>query len=1230
MFHSRHHRPGGPISIINSMMAAMGAGGVFEGGGPQALHLHIGGGNGPVLPLGGDLHRLLSSSRAHTHHMDPARQPREDMSSLVPLFYPTRTIRRWQDEAQMLYGATNYAEKVQKVASAIYKLLVPAALEEEKKRLEQERLEQLERQRKAEEEAEAEEERLAKEKAEKEAREQREREEKEAAERAEAERAAVEQAERENPREAESSHDENAMEGIEGATADPASQISPAEVPEAAVPNNPDTSTDAQASSSEPGPAIDAERVRATFRGREVDITGLGIDLEYLNALPDELREEVLLQQLAEQRSQAAVTGEAPTEISPEFLNALPPDIRQEILQQEAADRRRRERDEARRQAAVSGQAPPARAEDMDPASFLASLDPALRNAVLLEQDDDILAQLPAAIAAEARALAGERVPHGRWDDFHGLRRSNAQRRPPEDPIEPTAKKHRRQIVQMLDKAGVATLLRLLFIAQQGSAKDALNKILENVSQNRQNRAEVLGQLITVLQEGSMDVNAIEKSFVHLSIRAKPQHGSQKTLQPLKRTATGSVVTPLNSDMSPATIIQQCLSTLVYLTTHNIHVPTFFLSENDGAVKSKSSKKGKAKESPAAKFALNSLLSLLDRPLILESAGCMEQLSTLLQSITHPLTILQKREKEKPAGESAKPTENPVSELTTTEAISTDASAPETTTVPESATEDGLTEAANNVPSAAEEPSGGATSHQEDQTAEQSKKSEEPGKNEDAKKERTLVPPFVPEHHLRLVVGVLAARECSAKTFRDTVSTISNLSTIPTAQEVFGKELIMQAQDLGNAISKEFDELIPQVKKAENGAEVQSAPAMTKFAAPSADQAKLLRVLTALDYLFDPKRAAKVGGDNEEPQQTAAKEEVLTTLYENSTFGPLWNKLSECLTAMKGRNYMLNVATILLPLVESLMVVCKNTSLKESQALKSNREFSITSPVPESGMESLFFRFTEEHRKILNELVRHNPRLMSGTFSLLVRNPKVLEFDNKRNYFTRRLHSRNELRHPQPPLQLSVSRNQVFMDSFRSLHFKKAEEMKYGKLSVRFHGEEGVDAGGVTREWFQVMARQMFNPDYALFIPVASDRTTFHPNKLSEINPEHLMFFKFIGRIIGKALYEGRALDCHFSRAVYKRILGRPVSIKDMESVDLEYHKSLLWMLQNDISDILVETFSVETEAFGITEVVDLIENGRNIPVTEENKQEYVQLVVEYRLTGSVKAQLEEFLKGKV
>ena len=126
------------------------------------------------------------------------------------------------------------------------------------------------------------------------------------------------------------------------------------------------------------------------------------------------------------------------------------------------------------------------------------------------------------------------------------------------------------------------------------------------------------------------------------------------------------------------------------------------------------------------------------------------------------------------------------------------------------------------------------------------------------------------------------------------------------------------------------------------------------------------------------------------------------------------------------------------------------------------------------------------------------------------------------------------------------------------------------------------------------------------------------------------MFFKFIGRIIGKALYEGRVLDCHFSRAVYKRMLGKAVSVKDMESLDPEYYKNLTWTLENDITDVLTDTFSIDNDKFGVTETIDFIPGGRTIAVTEENKHEYVRLMTEWRLTGSVKEQLDEFLKGKL
>lgn len=1139
-----------PVSFMNAIMQAIeGQGGPGFGviTRPDGIHVHV---DRRALLPGNQLQSIFELGRPQI----PSSRSRDDPSQSISFALATTTAR-WQEEARILFSS-NHLEKTQRVINSLLRVLVPPAIEEEKKRQAEEEAARRRR----------EEERLEKERVDRLAREEEEREQR----RKEAEEAARRQ-------------EELARQAEHGA---PIVQAEEVDEPMNDI-DSAESLAEAAAEVQETGPSEPVQRVYTNIRGRQVEITGMDIDPEYLEALPEDLREEVIMQQLAEQRSQAVASGEEPTDISQEFLEALPPEIREEILQAEASARRRRERESARRQAAASGA--PAHAEEMDPASFMATLDPSLRQSVLADQPDEILATLGPEFLTEARALPGRRLAQ-----FGDVGRVE-QRQRDEVHEHDTKKPQRRQIVQILDKAGVATLLRLMFMPLQGNARHQLHDILHNVCENRQNRVETISLVLSILQDGSLDAAAIERSFAHLSLRAK-MPPVQKTPQSAKRNQAPPASSGANNDVTPLLVVQQCLDTLSFLTQYNPHISWFFLTEHESSsmLKLRALRKGKGKEAKDNRYPLNALLSLLDRDMIMESPNCMEQLAHLLSTVTQPLTILLRREKEKQEDASkGKEPQRPDETENDSGHVAVEATEVHDTDMPEA------TDAADANPSA----------------------------NEEKSKKRTIEPPVIPDHNLQLVVGILAARECNGKTFRETLSTINNLSAIPGAKDVIGKELISQAQALSEAILINLDELLPHIEQASSGTDVQGL-ALSKFSPASSDQAKLLRILTALDYLFDPNRIDKVKGA--EPE-SAPKEDVLKTLYENSTFGPLWNKLSACLTIIRQKENMLNVATTLLPLIEALMVVCKNTSLKDAPISRLTREHSVATPTSETGpgMENLFFNFTEEHRKILNELVRQNPRLMSGTFSLLVKNPKVLEFDNKRNYFTRRIHSRSaEVRQPHPPLQLSVRRDQVFLDSFKSLYFKTAEEVKYGKLNIRFHGEEGVDAGGVTREWFQVLARGMFNPNYALFIPVASDRTTFHPNRLSGVNTEHLMFFKFIGRIIGKALYEGRVLDCHFSRAVYKSILGKSVSIKDMETLDLDYYKSLLWMLENDITDIITETFAIETDDFGETQVIDLIPNGRNIPVTQENKEEYVQRVVEYKLAGSVKEQLENFLKG--
>jgi E3 ubiquitin-protein ligase HUWE1 len=433
--------------------------------------------------------------------------------------------------------------------------------------------------------------------------------------------------------------------------------------------------------------------------------------------------------------------------------------------------------------------------------------------------------------------------------------------------------------------------------------------------------------------------------------------------------------------------------------------------------------------------------------------------------------------------------------------------------------------------------------------------------------------PVIPAPVLRLVVNILTAGECSGRAFSHTLSLIQHLSFIPAARDVIAQELCSRAQEFGHHLYNALDDLATALRDSRND-DVTIAIA-SKFSPASSDQAKLLRVLKTIDYMYSPKSVAASA-------DTADKDvEKVQTIYEGFRFTALWRRLGDCLAIIEEKQELEHIATVLLPLIESLMVVCKyvgprtasNAVVRNLRASSSPR----TPTTPRESMEDLFVTFTDMHRKVLNLMVRNNPSLMSGSFSLLVNNARVLDFDNKRNYFNQQLHRRPASREHYSTLQLNVRRNRVFEDSFQYLQRKTGEQIKHGKLSVRFLNEEGVDAGGVTREWFQILARQMFNPDYCLFQPCAADRLTYQPNKASSINPEHLSFFKFVGRIIGKAIYDGRLLDAYFARSLYRQILGKPVDYRDVEWIDPEYYKSLCWILENDPS-LLELTFSVEAD----------------------------------------------------
>ncbi|KAG1470993.1 hypothetical protein G6F56_002373 [Rhizopus delemar] len=464
---------------------------------------------------------------------------------------------------------------------------------------------------------------------------------------------------------------------------------------------------------------------------------------------------------------------------------------------------------------------------------------------------------------------------------------------------------------------------------------------------------------------------------------------------------------------------------------------------------------------------------------------------------------------------------------------------------------------------------------------------------------------MLPSKYFERVVRVLTTNECSSRTFRFTLSILSNLAHIDNGFEIIITSLKSVATQSGLLISKELEVVLSILEKLKIGKEMETS-ALKQFSTATSQQMKLLRVLNTMRYLYAKKNKIEENDDEEEDAK------IKPEMYDGIDLQPLWKVLGSCLRIIRDKEDLVDVGNVLLPLVECFMTVSKDCISTETI----------------SDQNTLFIEFTNEHKKLLNMMVRNNPFLMNGPFSCLAHVPMILDFDNKRAYFTEVLRKAFNSAEKFPTIQLSVRREYTFEDTYEQIHELTSDEVRYGKLKVQFNDEEGVDEGGVSREWLSTLARQMFDPNYALFITSAADKLTYLPNRASGVNPDHLSYFKFVGRIIGKAIHDDRLLDAYFTRSFYKLILGRPVDYKDLEAVDPAYYKSLVWMLENDITNVIDLTFSVEVDDFGTTKIIDLKPDGENIPVTQENKHEYVNLITSQKLVLAIKPQVDAFLEG--
>ncbi|CAK4600473.1 unnamed protein product [Aphanomyces euteiches] len=234
-------------------------------------------------------------------------------------------------------------------------------------------------------------------------------------------------------------------------------------------------------------------------------------------------------------------------------------------------------------------------------------------------------------------------------------------------------------------------------------------------------------------------------------------------------------------------------------------------------------------------------------------------------------------------------------------------------------------------------------------------------------------------------------------------------------------------------------------------------------------------------------------------------------------------------------------------------------------------------------------------------------------------------------------------------IRFKVSRIQVLEEAIVRMNELNGRSL-CAIARVHFVGEMGQDAGAILREWYVIVAQAFMDPATGLFILANKDDNSYiiNPNSGYDIQQyklldvDHLEAFHAVGRFIGRAFLDGQMLALPLNPMLFKgrhcmkivinlsmtAMLGVPMTLDDIESLDRSVYKSLRYLLENEHVDVLALTFSV-TEMRGASMVeVDLIDNGSLIDVTDDNKHDYVDLMMRYLLFKRFEPQLLALIQG--
>ncbi|XP_034040932.1 probable E3 ubiquitin-protein ligase HERC4 isoform X2 [Thalassophryne amazonica] len=213
-----------------------------------------------------------------------------------------------------------------------------------------------------------------------------------------------------------------------------------------------------------------------------------------------------------------------------------------------------------------------------------------------------------------------------------------------------------------------------------------------------------------------------------------------------------------------------------------------------------------------------------------------------------------------------------------------------------------------------------------------------------------------------------------------------------------------------------------------------------------------------------------------------------------------------------------------------------------------------------------------------------------------------------------------------PCLILIVRRENIVGDTMEVL--RKSKNVDYKKpLKVIFVGEDAVDAGGVRKEFFLLIMKELLDPKYGMFRYYEESRLIWFSNKTFE----DFDLFSLIGVICGLAIYNFTIVELNFPLALYTKLLKRKVTLEDLKELMPDVGRSLQQLLdytEDDLEETFCLNFTVVEENYGAREVFELVPNGEKISVNKSNRHDFVSAYVDYVFNTSVAPLFECFYAG--